>query len=238
MKNTALLTLLVIAMQITGFAQASKPKQATRQPERAKNESQLGSNVTFSVFAVRSWTPLETKFLLVDKVPSESFFYLKMDGVSLAKGGPSPILSDEGASDFMTAFKTGSTFTRRCVKFAPPKGKYVEVLLMFHNAGQQTAEDVISGQKTGVLDIALTPSRMPSVQPLDFLSVGFSNSRLSQLEELQKRGLTVVTEFTGKISIYLEADGKTWLLLLFDVPKTSKSATLKIRNSDPVAVNY
>ncbi len=160
-----------------------------------------------------------------------------MDGISLG-GGPSVALSDEGGEDGRNALRTGSVFKRCCVKLAPPKGKYLETLLLFQNTGKQNAEEVISGQKTGELDIILTLPEGASVHPMDFESIGFSTSRLSQLEDLQKQGLTVVSEFTGKITIYLEADGKTWILLLFDVPRSSKTAKLQIRNSEPVTLNF
>lgn len=240
MKKSSLVALLVIATQFTGCSQESKPQQpeqSTRQPEQTKTKATLGSNVTFKVVAARTWSPPETKFLLRDKVPEGSYYYLQMDGLSMG-GGPSVVISAEGQEDVKTALQTGSVFKRRCVKLTPPNGKYLEVLLMFENVGKEKAEEPISGQKTGELDISLTPLGSPAVRPLDLLATGSSTSRLSQLQDLQKQGLTVVTEFTGKLSIYLEADGKTWILLLFDVPKGSKSARLQIRNSEFVSLNF
>jgi len=237
MRQTALVALIMAATQLTACSQESKPQQATEQTDQAKTQAVLGSNIVFSVFAARSWTPPETKFALCDKVPNESYYYLKMDGVSLG-GGPSVALSDEGGEDVRSALQTGSVFKRRCVKLSPPKGKYLETLLLFQDTGTQNAEEVISGQKPGELDIVLTPSGASIVHPLDFESIGFSTSRLSQLEELQKQGLTVVSEFSGKISIYLEAAGKTWILLLFDVPKSSKTATLQIKHSGPITLHF
>jgi hypothetical protein len=197
----------------------------------------LGSDVTFTVVAARSWTSPDAKFLLRDKVPDDSYYYLQMDGLSTG-GGPSVVLENEGAEDDRTALKTGAIFKRRCVKLSPPKGKYLEVLLMFQNASKQTDDEPISGQRKGELDIPLTPTGGPPIRPLDFLATGFSTSRLSQLQDLQKQGLTVITEFTGTMSIHLEADGKTWILLLFDVPRSSKSAKLQIRNSAPITLDF
>ena len=133
---------------------------------------------------------------------------------------------------------TGAAFRRECVKLSPPNGKYLEVLLTFQNTGKQKADEAISVKEAGKLNISLTPSGGQTVSPIDFVGTGFSTSRLSQLEDLQKQGLTVVSQFTGSMSIYLDAGGKTWILLLFDVPKDSKSASLRIRDSDPVTMNF
>ena len=126
MKKPVIVALLTLATQFPGCSQEQKPeqpKQDTQQTEQAKTQSVLGSSVTFSVLAARSWTPPETKFSLCDKVPNESYYYLKMDGISIG-GGPSVILSDEGGEDIRSALQAGSVFKRRCVKLSPPKGKY------------------------------------------------------------------------------------------------------------------
>ena len=99
-----------------------------------------------TIVAVRAWKLPETKFTLIDKVPDGSYYYLQMDGVSLT-GGPSVVVSDEGACDRGVALSSGSTFTRTGVKIAPPRGKYLEALFMFENMGNQTAVEPITGLK-------------------------------------------------------------------------------------------
>ena len=129
-------------------AQQSKdttaPKSSAAQQRADQAHATLGSNVTFTVVATRTWSPPDVKFLLRDKVPDDSYYYLQMDGLSTG-GGPSVVVENEGAEDIKTVLRTRAVFKRRCVKLSPPKGEYLEVLLMFQNATKQTADEPISG---------------------------------------------------------------------------------------------
>lgn len=224
--------LLTVPVPFPGYSQSKRDE-----PESAQVQAMLGTNVLVTNVAVRAWSLPETKFMLLNKVPEGAYYYLQMDGLSLG-GGPSAVVSDEGAGDRAVALRTGNTFTRKGVKISPPKGKYLEVLLMFQNIGNETAVESITGQKTGELDITLSPSGGQLVHPIDFVATGFSTSRMSQLQDLQQRGLTVVSEFTGTISVYLEAGGKTWILALFDIPEGTKTGELRIRNSAPITISF
>jgi len=58
-------------------------------PLEMKTTATLGKSVTFTMVAARSWAPPDTKFLLLDKVPNGTYYYLKMDGLSVGGGHPS-----------------------------------------------------------------------------------------------------------------------------------------------------
>ncbi len=213
----------------------SRP-EATSAPA-PPDASSLDGKVVFTVLATRSWAPPDAKFLLLAKVPDDSYYYLQMDGLVIG-GGPSALLTDEGSADQQQALQTGATFTRRCVKVSPPMGKYLEVLLTLKNNSGQTEDQTISDETPGELNFALTPAGGSPVHPIDFLAPGFSTSQFAQLQSLQTRGLTVVSEFTGRLSAHLDAGGSTWVLLLFDVPKGATSAKLQIGDLAPVSVRF
>lgn len=196
----------------------------------------LAEHVAIEVLGVRVWSPPEQKSELLEKTPDGPYYYFQLDGLPMG-GGPSARLQSEGQAE--TKFLLGSDhkFVRRCVKLTSPKGKYVEILLAFMNNGQEVFKQSITSPSKDALAVGLRVGT-DTLPPADFLCPGTSNSRLSHMKALQKRGLTVVTEFKGDLGVYLKGGAKTWLLLLFEVPADSRKGVLKVADADAMEIQW
>lgn len=206
-----------------------------------KLETAIGKDISVKVLALRAWSPPEQKFTLIEKIPDrESFFVWRLDNVGLARS--LMILEREGQEEAVKTIKTGSAFSRKVVRLTPPRGKFLEILLLFTNIGKETVEKSISMSDGTNLDLSLVLPDGRKNYSVDFLSPGLNGGRLSELKTLQKKGLTVVSELrlapNGEIGIYLEPNGETWALLLFDVPTGIKSAELQIRDAKPIKIQW
>lgn len=190
------------------------------------------SVVSVEALDARIWAPPEAKFALLERVPDRSYYYWKMDDVPMASFGPSPILTAEGSADYQTVHSTGSKFYRRVVKFARPRGHFLEILLHFRNDGDADYSREVSSKGSFASYIRLQNDGEPDTVPVDFLTPGLSNGRFDHLAKLQGDGLTVVSEHSGNLQLFLEPEGETWILLLFDVPVDSRNATLELFGSE------
>ncbi len=221
--------------------------ETSSRPESVENRGEgtwlttLEGGVRAEVIAVRSWRPPGPKFKLLKAVPDGSHYYIKMNNMSIG-GGPSPIVRTEGQAQTSTLLRDGTKFaefSRRCVKIEEPRGRWLEALLHFSYSGDQKVTQSITSSEKGVLDIQIrAESHDEFVAPVDFVSQGLSNSRLEFLEELASEGLTVASEFDGDIQIYLEPEGQSWLLLLYDIDEEARSASLRIAGSEAISVSW
>lgn len=237
-------TCLCLTALVASCSKQEKAKKGENKQESTSFKEQpgelktfLGKNVTVKVLAVRSWEPPEPKFLLIEKIPEGRYYFFQMDRMPIGVTSPSPILEQEGQSVWTTVYATKAEFTRRCVRFASPKGQYVEILLLFENEGDTAFVESVTSTESQQLDIRLTLPDGAVVLPVDFLCPGLSNASLDHLKKLQEKGLTIVSEFTGNLGIYLDSGGRTWLLLLFDIPRGSQSVQLQIKNTRPIPIH-
>ena len=106
------------------------------------------------------------------------------------------------------------------------------MLLLFRNKGKGNFKDIFSSATGSSLNIRLILPEGKEILPIDFLFPGLS------LENLEKEGYAFVSEFSGNLSINLEAGGETWALLLFDVPSGSKLAQLEIKDAQPIKIQW
>lgn len=204
-------------------------------------ETTIGKDISVKVLGLRAWSPPEQKFTLIEKIPDREFiFFWRLDNVGLARS--LMILAEEGQEEAVKTVKTGSAFSRKVVKLTPPRGKFLEILLFFTNIGKETVEKSLSMAHGSNLDFSLVLPDGRNNYSVDFLFPGLNGGRLSELKALQKKGLTVVSELrlapNGEIGTYLEPNGETWVLLLFDVPSGIKSAELQIKDAKPIRIQW
>lgn len=174
--------------------------------------------------------------MLIEKIPDRSFFFWQMEDAPVIMGGA--ILEVEGQEERIIHFSTGTEFIRRAVKFTPPRGQFLEVLLLLKNTSEGDFKDEFSSEGSFHSNISLLLPNQEEILPVDFLLPGLSNSSLSHLQELQEKGLTVISDFTGVLQASLEPGGETWILLLFDVPSDSQSAQLRLKDADPITIQW
>jgi hypothetical protein len=233
--STAISLLVLVACSRAGDLSAG-PEEQEKSGKSAWTTT-LKSGVQAKVLKLRSYRPPAPKFKLLESLPDETYYYLQMDEVSLG-GGPSVLLASEGQEDSRHLVQTSTRFSRHCIKLRPPKGRWIETLVVFENRGTHEARQSLSSPQKGRLAAELIPRGSSAVPAVDFLAAGLSNSKFDHLKQLDREGLTVVSEFDGDVQLYLEPGGKTWMILLFDIPATARSASLSIDGAAPIELSW
>ena len=200
----------------------------------------INPSVAMQVAGVRSWLPPSQQWTLLDGIAGRSFNCWKLDDLHLASRSGLMMIS-EGVGERIKTVKTGSALERKVVKALQPKGKFVEVLLIFTNTSREPIEENFS-EPNGILDIRIVLPDRQKVLPTDFQFPGVAGSGLANFEELHKKGLTVVSELTlatgAKLGIDLDPNDSTYALLLFDVPKETTAANIQVKATEALKLEF
>lgn len=230
--------LIILLVGLPGCGGAAPGEAAASVVQSSGPVTLPQSAVSVQSLAARIWAPPDPKFALLNEIPDRSYYYWKMDDVPMAAFGPSPVLTEEGTAAYQTVHSTGSKFSRRVVKFPKPRGQFLELLLLVHNEGDTDFSRQFSSGGSFASHVRLQNEQEPEVLPVDFLTPGLSNASFEHLAKLQGEGLTVVSEHSGNLELYLEPGGETWILLLFDVPADTRSAVLKLGDSSSIVFEW
>jgi hypothetical protein len=104
-----------------------------------------------------------------------------------------------------------------------PKGRFWEVLLWIENKSVKQTTIPLYGKDEEGLDVRLMLDGGEEMPMCGYRVPGFNISYMS-----------LVVASQGRLQADLKPTEKTWLLVVFDVPREHKSARFQIKNASPV----
>jgi hypothetical protein len=211
-------------------ATSMPPTPTSAEAARGSLQTTTGK-LAIEVLAIRAWSPPAQKFELIGEIPPHNYYFWQMDDVPVGTGYV--VMDDVGVGESLRVLSTGATFSKEVVELPAPQGRFLEVLLLFENTGNTTLRQAFSSTGSFRSRIGLVLPDGGEVLPVDFL-IPSNRDELSRYRELQTRGLTIISTFTGTMQVYLEPGGQTWLVLLFDVPQDSSDAELRMVDAKPI----
>jgi hypothetical protein len=106
-----------------------------------------------------------------------------------------------------------------------PKGRFWELLVWIENKGVKETAIPLYGKDEEGLDLHLMLGSGVKMPMCGYRVPGFNISDMS-----------LVVASQGRLQAELKPTEKTWLLVVFDVPREQKSAQFQIKNASPVRI--